>query len=347
MKKIEPLILNRNFDKLGVCDDYSSLIWASRYYTTGDFEICCPINEKHNEMFKKGHYIVREDDENVGIVENLQKVTLEDLNEMYIVSGRFLSSILSKRIIEKQTQLNTSVSTGIYTLISNEAIAPIDERRRIPNLLYGDFNKTDRLKVQYTGDNLLNAIELICETYGIGHKTTLTKQNGFLFQLYEGVDRSLDQSVNTRAIFSDEYDNLLSTEYVENYQDIVTDVLVAGEGEGLERKTLWVNSDASGLDRVEKYVDKRDLSTNEGQITDSEYYAQLNEVGLENITSFTSKFTGTVAFGNIEYKKDVNLGDICSIVNTKWGIYINTRLVEVIESVDGTGRYTITPTFGV
>ena len=65
------------------------------------------------------------------------------------------------------------------------------------------------------------------------------------------------------------------------------------------------------------------------------------------ITSFTAAFTGVVDFRNIEYKKDVFIGDICVIENTKWGIYINSRLVEVIESIDESGQYTITPTFGI
>lgn len=342
-----PVIMNTRFERLGVIDDYVSFIWTTRYYTTGDFELCVDVSNDKTQYLVKDYYILREDDDNVGIINKINKAKNEDGKEMLIVSGRFLSSILARRIIAQQTQLNTTVSSGVYTLVINEAIAPVDENRRIPNLLYGHFEKTDRLVAQYTGDNLLDTIEKICETYGIGHKTTLTEQNEFKFQLYEGVDRSYNQTTNPYVVFSDEYDNLISSEYSENYGEMVTNVLVAGEGEGLDRKTLWVGSDETGLNRHEKYVDQRQLSTNDGEVSDDEYNEQMKEAGLENITSFTNTFSGEVYFDNIEYKKNVYVGDICVIENTNWGIYMNTRLVEVIESVDETGQYTIVPTFGI
>ena len=204
------------------------------------------------------------------------------------------------------------------------------------------------MQAQYTGDNLLEQICEICQTYGIGFKVILNDQNQFVFSLFEGTDRSYDQSVNPYVVFSDEYDNLLSSQYEEDYQEIVTDVLVAGEGEGLDRKTLWVSEENnSGLNRYEMYKDQRNLQTNDGEITDAEYEAQMQESGKESITSITTAFTGTVYFGNVEWKQDVNIGDICVIENKRWGIYINSRLIEVIESMSEAGEYSIVPTFGI
>ena len=122
--------------------------------------------------------------------------------------------------------------------------------------------------------------------------------------------------------------------------------MVAGEGEGLDRKTAWVGDDKSGLDRYELYKDQRNIRSNDGEISDDEYTELLKEAGKESVTKYTTAFTGKVYFENIKYKTDINLGDLCVIQNSEWGIYINTRLVEVIESVDETGAYTITPTFG-
>ena len=70
------------------------------------------------------------------------------------------------------------------------------------------------------------------------------------------------------------------------------------------------------------------------------------EEGLEQITTITKAFDGTVYFDNIKYREDVNVGDVVVIENKNWGIYINTRLIEVIESVDEAGSYQIVPTFG-
>jgi hypothetical protein len=324
----------------------------------------------------------------------------------------------------------------------------------------------------------------------------LNDDNEFVFDLYYGVDHSYEQSANPYIVFSDEYDNLLSSQYEEDYREIATDVLVAGEGEGIDRKTMWVSADYSasgsnilsdsdvsaynlsdysysdgvytgttnqtygglqittdelltigevyvvkykvqkvsgklvnigghqsgfeqlyftvdgvkstvpyqtgfalpddtdvhevvyvgrykgtnsnsnfyiqpnrgtttaltfevtdlniflgegtaGLNRYEYYKDQRDLQSNDGEISETDYNSMMFESGLEAITRITTAFTGTVYFGNLQWKQDVNIGDICVVENKKWGVYINSRLVEVIESVAETGEYSIVPTFGI
>ena len=73
----------------------------------------------------------------------------------------------------------------------------------------------------------------------------------------------------------------------------------------------------------------------------------LEEAGREALKPWTTAFSGTVYFDNVKYKQDVFLGDLCVIENSVWGIYINARLVEVIESVSETGEYSIIPAFGI
>ena len=89
------------------------------------------------------------------------------------------------------------------------------------------------------------------------------------------------------------------------------------------------------------------MSSDEGYISDEEYTASLVAEGMESITEYTQAFSGQVDFINVKYKTDINLGDLCVIECSKWGININARLVEVIESINEQGVYTITPTFGL
>lgn len=343
---IEPIVMNTNFEKIGIIDDYSSLIWTTRYYQCGDFEIVVPIDSNNIDLLKKDYYVMREDDDYVGIIEKIEMSLDDDQKEQMIVTGRFLSSILERRIIATQTQLYGTVSAGIANLINDAIINPVVEARKISNFVVMPTNFTERLEAQYTGKNLLEVVEDVCSTNHIGFKTIL--ENGFFgFTLYKGVDRSYNQSENPWVVFSDEYDNLLSSTYTEQYDGLITDVLVAGEGEGLDRKTIWASREnLKGLARYELYHDQRNMSTNDGSISDAEYNQQMLEEGLEQITTITKAFDGTVYFDNIEYRKDVNIGDIVVIENKRWGIYINSRLIEVIESVDESGVYSIVPTFG-
>ena len=345
-KQLLPVVMTDQFIRLAVIDDYSSFIWSSRYYTTGDFQLIVDATPEYMSLFKEQYYIVRDDDENVGIIEDIYVERTEDGNDRLIIKGRFIDSIIARRIIAVQTTVSGKISDCIEQLLDENIINPSNAARQIDNFVIDSYEVATAFQAQYTGKNLLETISAICETYGIGYKVTLNADHEFVFKLYEGVDRTYDQNVNDWVIFSDTYDNLISSEYEENYQKVVTSVLVAGEGEGLDRKTAWVGDDKTGLERYEVYKDQRNIRSNDGEIPEEEYIELLKEAGKESLTKYTTAFTGKVYFENIKYKTDIGLGDLCVIQNDNWGIYINSRLVEVIESVDETGAYTITPTFG-
>ena len=57
-----------------------------------------------------------------------------------------------------------------------------------------------KLEAQYTGDNLYDVIQKICEEQGIGFKITLNDEKQFVFELYAGSDRSYDQTENPYVI---------------------------------------------------------------------------------------------------------------------------------------------------
>ena len=348
-KKIYPIIMNKNFHKVCLFDDYISLIWTPRYYSPGDFELCLPVTQKSLNYIKKDYYIVRDDDENVGIIQNILFTNDQFGNKMMIVRGKFLAGILERRIIEEQTNFdNTPVSGAVWRLLNDAIIDPDVEARKIENFKWHAYTTEETITQQITGKNLCSAIEDICKAYDLGFKVTLNTNQQFVFSLYRGLDRTYDQNVNPRAIFSDKYDNLLASQYEEIYSTMVTDVLVAGEGEGLDRTTVWATKgNKTGLNRYELYKDARNVRSNSGEIGPAYYERMLRMEGMESMTTYTRAFSGEVDFDNVKYKEDINIGDLCVIQNTKWGVYVNARLIEVIESIDESGKYTINPTFGV
>lgn len=347
-KIIYPIVTDTNFNRIAVIDDYKSLIWTTRYYEHGDFEIQVPATAEKIELLATGNYIVREDDENVGIIEKID-VTISETNERLIkVSGRFLTAILARRIVAEQTQLSGTVSEGITQLLDDAIINPLIEERAIPGFTINPYTIASNLEVQYTGKNLYSIITDLALQYHFGFKITLNDSNHFVFSLYEGVDRSYNQSVNPYMIFSDQYENLINAEFQKDAKDMVTAVLAAGEGEGDERKTIWVTSEANptGLNRFEFYDDDRNISSNDGEISEEDYYKQLAEDGRADLTTYNTTFAGEVNFNNVVFKEDVNIGDICTIESKALGLNIAARIIEVIESIDASGAYSVIPTFG-
>ena len=139
MKQIMPIIMDTSFTKLAIIDDYISFIWTTRYYTVGDFELCVDANESNYQIFKQDYYIYREDDENVGIIEDIKIQRNEDGNEILIVKGRFLAAILARRIIAVQTTVNGSISNCINQLINENVINPSIAARKINNFILIKF----------------------------------------------------------------------------------------------------------------------------------------------------------------------------------------------------------------
>lgn len=352
-------VINTQFEKSYVIDVYKSLIWTDRYNKSGDFEIYVPLTNKMLEIFQNGYYIQSDISDHLMIIENIKVSTDTEKGMFLIVSGRSLESILDRRIIWEQTILseNTSIDTAIKKIITDAIINPSIENRKISNFIYKDAidpNITSLSlsgSLQFTGDNLYDAIEKICDIYDLGFKITLDLSNNFVFELISGVDRSYTQNELPYVEFSPNFDNLISSDYniiTTNYKNVS---LVAGEGEGIDRRTASVYSDTySGLNRRELYVDARDISSNidGGTILPTEYDQMLVNRGLSKLTEtmVESGFDAKVDYNRpYKYGVDYNMGDIVQFQN-QLGISYRVQVLESIysESENGIEQY---PTFTI
>ena len=345
---MELYLLDLDLNIVDVIENYKSIIWTTRYFSSGDFELYIPATEKMINLLKKDYYITRDDDfTQAMIIENVQITTSIEEGNYLIITGKNLKSILNRRIIWQQTSLNGSVVKAINQLVYNNAIEPIIPERKIKRLKLGaEISVRDTINTQYTGDNLGETIESICRTYGLGYDILLDiEDKSFIFVIYKGNDRSYKQNNNPYVVFSNEYENLLSTNYANNSENYKNVALVAGEGEGIDRKTVVVGKE-SDLKRYELYVDARDISSNENEIDEENYNELLSTRGKEKLEecNIIESIEGEVESGyTYKLNEDYFLGDIVEVIN-EYGIEMTPRVTEIIESIDDTGQYII-PTF--
>lgn len=352
-----------------VCDSFSSLLWDVEYYQCGSFEIYIAATPENLRTFQKDRIIGRSDDKrHYGIIEKIQLNADAENGDYLTVSGRFLMCILERRIIYP-TLFFTSEKT--YAEIVREAVHNNCMKRgdglvrMIPRLKLGGIsgkcweNKT-YLQISYA--NLMEWIYKICETIGgTANMRLQSEENGgfsLIFDLSEGMDRSVLQDENPHIIFSDIYNNLLSFDYALDYSKYRNFAYILGSGEGTERKrTIFYNGDKVPqlLERYEVYVDAKDLS-NEVQtngvsteISKSEYTAILKQRGAENLVPVTEKSESTIAVNNrqYQYNKDYFVGDYVTVQHKRFGLsQPKIQLVGMIESFDRNGR-NLTPTFKI
>lgn len=348
---MEFYILNKLFDVVGVIDTYISAIWTERYYESGDFEIYLPMDDEILNKVQKHFFIVRMDDTTkCGVIETLKISQSADGGDKLLISGRNLSSILSRRIVWKQTTYSGKVEQVCRNLVKDAFVSPEISSRMVDEFRLGaEKGFSDKVRVQYTGDNVEEAIQNLCKTYKLGYKVWFdVNDKHIVFEMYKGVDRSYEQEENPYVIFSEQFENLLSSEYTSDDVDYKNVAQVAGEGQGTARKKVIVGAGYTGLNRFETFVNASGVSTNDGEVDEMSYNNLLKQQGAEALAdlSTTESFDSEVA-PNYNYKLgvDYNLGDIVEISN-QYGISISTRVTEIIESNDESG-YSYIPTFAV
>lgn len=339
-------ILNEALEQIGIIDEYESLIWTRRYYAAGDFELYLPASAAALDLLRVDRYLQREGDAGAMIIETIEVQTDAEIGDHIIVSGRSLESILARRIVWTQTNLTGSTETAIRRVITENCINPAQEGRAISRLQLAAANGfSETIEQQITGDNIAAWLETVCTAYGYGWKISIDGDY-FVFYLYKGTDRSFDNAGgNPVVVFSPEFDNLLNTNYKFDKQNYCNAALIHGEGEGTARSAVSIGS-AADLDRYEIYVDARDISTNEGEITATEYAAMLAERGAQKIAEqpIVTGYEGEV-IPDVMYTlgDDYDLGDIVQIEN-EYGIAAKSRIIEIIETHDAEG-VKIVPTF--
>lgn len=339
-------VLTPQFTRLGIVDNYCSVIWTHRFQDVGDFEIYLPATSYYISLFKAENILIRDDDDMVCVIEKITLSTSEENGDYLTITGRSAESYLARRIVWGQTVLNSTAENAIRRLITENIINPEISERQISTIALGDSNNfTETINMQTTGDNLLDVIKEICTTYNYGFKMTLDlSTDKLIFQIYKGTDRSTDQDSVPFVMFSSEYENLISSEYAYDNTNLKNVAYVAGEGEGNQRK-YQVAGNEKGLNRRELYVDARNTSSNEGEITEEVYNAQLLEQGKEKLSNSleTTAFSGQIVNTELYvYKKHFFIGDFVQVENN-YSISAKAQILEVVECEDENG-YTCLPT---
>lgn len=266
----------KNTDRvtIGIIDTANSIIWHSVYYGAGDFEIYAQANEHNLELLKVGYYVTRRDNEEVGIIEKVEVNFTFENGYMITATGYFAKTLLNRRIIYKlngntntPTILKGNVEIAVRQVVQDNAInCTFDSRRNIPILglaalkgltpvIVDENGHTSQKQVSYK--NLMEYTDEVLKEYGLGANVIYNDSNKkLLYAVYQGADRSTDnEQGNDPIIFSIEYDNLNSSNYLYDEKSLRNSALIGGEGEGIERFYSLLTGGESGLQLREIFVD--------------------------------------------------------------------------------------------
>lgn len=327
------LYIYQNHEIKNIIDSFSSLRWRRKYFESGDFELHVYPLVENIELLAPGNIIRRPDRQESGVIEGVD-ITDTDL----CVYGRMLSSVLSRAIIAKTLNINSSTEQAMIT-IANEA------KRIIPELSTAQAkNLEGSIDIQMSYKNILSAETAVAKSSGYGFRIKYVPPD-FIFEVYAGTDHSVAQTENAHVIFSSEFGNLNALSYIYNDEKYRNFAYVAGEGEGTNRTIITVDK-TNGKPRREIFVDARDLRRDE--LSSSEYMEKLKTRGEEKLTDkiiSESMEASVINHPNFEYIKNWDLGDIVTTENRKWNVIANNRITE-IEEIHENGHIEVIPTLG-
>jgi len=282
-----PLFLDSNFKEVDVLDVYNSFIWTDRYNFCGDFEFSVSPVEKIFSILSASKYLKLEESEHLMFIEDVNIRTDSEKGNELIVKGRSLESMLDRRIAWDISDLYGDFQTaGIFELLYNN-ITNSGFDRIIANFIYSESTDPDIMAAtigdQFWGEDLYKIISELCFDKGFGFKITRPGTQ-FIFELYNGVDRSFNQTTNPYVVFSPNFDNLKSGEYIKTDRFLKNFALVVGEkgvGNVELTTTATTNEDATDLDRREICIKNNDVKRRDPgtPLSDADYLLRLERAG--------------------------------------------------------------------
>ncbi|KOA19544.1 MULTISPECIES: siphovirus ReqiPepy6 Gp37-like family protein [Clostridium] len=332
---MELYIYNSNRELEGIVESFEYLRWTRRYSQCGSFEIKAIATQENADLLKEGNIIWKNDDEEAGIIEHLELSQTEQ--EFITASGRFVTSLLARRIVWQTEILSGDLSACVEQLINNNLINPSDTARKITDISFSSPNLSVPISTQVSYRNLMDVVTDLCGVSDVGIKTMFTPASGvFTVTLYMGTE--------SQAVFSKGYENLIEQIYTISAADYANTALVGGEGEGADRTFVAITS-GSGETRHEIFVDAKDLREDD---FGADYIDTLIFRGQSKLSEQAIRYsfdTSVNPHGNLTYKTDFDLGQTVKVISKEWGISMTTRITEVEETYDADGQ-SISVVFG-
>ncbi len=353
---MELYVFDTELNRIGIIDDFINLQISRNYNKISELTLNVEGSKANIELLQKGFILVKSDDLQRGYLILHREYIDENSSELEIIAPS-LNILLNRRIVLGQQEFTGNIENVMKSFVEVNAVSPANTNRIIPNLTIATNNGINITTTEGTSNSQLDEFLFeVANKHDISWDVLInvtTKK--LVFTTWKGVDRSTEQTVNPHVIFSKDFDNILSQNYIESDMDYKSTAIVAGEGEGLERAYITVNDGISGYERHETFVDARDLQSTyrnendeETTLTTAEYQTLLIERGrnklgeFNKITTFESEVD---MYSQFRYGVDYFLGDKVSIKNDDLNIIMHTRIISVTETHDRQ-RATIEINFG-
>lgn len=352
---------NEAFEPIGELDEYTSLAWPDAFLGEAMFQLWAPITDKNADKLREGN-VLWCGGKNAAVIKIVKEAFNENGTKEFNIKGWTLEYLLVDKIVEGMYNISGSnfASTIMYDMVDKMVINPSNPNRKIPYLVNAEDKQVGK-KIngyQKTGGSIYDALYDIAFESDIGFSVVFNPyEKQLVFEVKSGLDKTQEQKENEPVVFSTDMEDVLSSAYYLNTENVKNVAMVQGEITDSGRVTVYTGDvNLQGLERKELYVDARDLQSevrdsdgNSSTLSPEQYESMLIQRGNEKLAECnkTETFEAQIRqFGDVQYQfgVDYEKGDMVTIVDKQLGLSVSARITNVEE--DFGDEYALVLTFG-
>lgn len=358
-------IMTRNFQLLDEVDRYSSLQITRKWHGIGEIDLVINRYLKGADKLNRGCIVFPHNHLNKGFIIRHKAIELDEsgkATENWLIHALSLKSWFEQRITippvgKSQDSISADAESVMRHYVNNNVINPINPDRFMNDIILAEnFYSGDEIDWQSRYKNLAEEMAEIGFLSGLGWNIDIdTQLKKFVFKALEGRNLTVNQSDLPPAIFSPEFNTLGQMSYVESELDYKNFAIVAGQGEGADRRIIEVGEASTGFDRYELFVDARDIEEETQPEEGDPIPRPVEDIERDLINRGNQKLAEheqeiylegqVLSKSRLVYQKDYNLGDMVTLQNKEWGVTLDARITEVKEIYEP-GNTSIELTFG-
>lgn len=316
------LALDSNFQPIAYLP-YFNLQWDREYYAIGQFSVQIAAANYDPAMA----YLYTPDRPETGII---QKVELtESIKGRFVqLSGYFLEAILNDKIVYPTFYANGNIPATVVAMLRQY-------KDDIPLLTVADApaSLAENTSWQETGGQLADVAYTKLQTVQHSLRCRYDYQNNAITaEVWQGLDRTQEQTVNPFVTFSDGFGNLTEVDASTDRSNYKNYAVVTGKDQAENRKVAYADLSGGGYKRI-LYVDARSERWDPDEQTEAEYLAGLQQKGFDKLLDYqiVNNVDIQAAASGFVYLQDWDLGDLVDVIVADIDLAMQARIVTVRE----------------
>ena len=333
---------DNKYELIGQIDEIESLLIVYKYVSVSTFTLTVPYTPEVSSYLQVDNMLTIHSPETLG-VENTESfiITTKKLEESngvvtLQVWGKNPLFWLSNRLclLPNYGFTDTTPEVIAKTYVANNCAQYAPTQRQYPNLTTAPVQGLGT-PITFTNTEDYPTILEVCETVlnarNLGQNVTFNlSTQTFQYNVFNGTDRTINQSQNSAVVFSPNLNNLQSQSYTHSISNFANVVYVYGQI-GDTTETVIVG-EASGFNRYETSTSGTLEQGSAVTLTKNNYKEVFSVIGENTLVTQaeTKNLIGTIQLSSdFQLNIDFSLGDSVTYLNNQWGIQENVMIREL------------------